>query len=79
MKGDTMTTDPKKIPYGAESRNVPEGHLYLGHRGLIDVLDNAGNNRFWVEGEIVRVIPTQHQEVYALIETGTGWGIYRVW
>jgi hypothetical protein len=74
-----MTTDPKESSCGAESQNVPEGHLYVGHRGLIDVLDNAGNRRFWVEGEILRVIPTQHQEVYALIETGTGRGIYRVW
>jgi hypothetical protein len=52
---------------------------YVGQRGLIDVLDSAGNRRYWVEGEIVSLIPTRHQEVYAFIETKTGRGIYRVW
>lgn len=52
---------------------------YVGQNGWIDVLNSAGNRRFWVEGEIVSLIPTPEGVVYALIRTNLGTGVYRVW
>jgi hypothetical protein len=52
---------------------------YVGQRGWIDVLDEAGEGRRWVEGEIVRLIPVTEGVVYALIRTRAGTGVYRVW
>lgn len=54
------------------------GGYYVGQRPQIDVLDSAGKRRFWVEGEIVSLIPTADQKVYALIRTPVGTGVYRV-
>jgi hypothetical protein len=50
----------------------------VGQRGRIEVLNNAGNRRFWVEGEIIRLLPTPEDGAYALIKTLTGTGVYRV-
>jgi len=52
---------------------------YVGQRGWIDVLNSAGDRRFWVEGEIVSLIPTSDGAVWALIRTRMGTGVYRVW
>lgn len=52
---------------------------YVGQRGLFDVLNDAGTGRFLVEGEIVSLIPTPHHRIYALIKTGAGTGLYRLW
>jgi len=51
---------------------------HVGQHGWIDVLDEKENRR-WVEGEIVSLIPTPHGTVYALIKTRMGTGLYRVW
>jgi hypothetical protein len=53
------------------------GGYYVGQHGQIDVLDNPDNRRFWVEGEIIRLIPTS-QAIYAMIRTRLGIGVYRV-
>lgn len=55
------------------------GGYCVGQRGQIDVLNGTGNRRFRVEGEIVRLIPLSDGPVYALIATGMGLGVYRVW
>lgn len=52
---------------------------YVGQRGWIDVLEEAQNRRFWVEGEIVSLIPASDNTVYALIKTRRGTGVYRLW
>jgi hypothetical protein len=52
---------------------------HVGQRGWIDVLENAGNRRFWVEGEIVSLIPAPEGVLYALIGTRMGTGVYRLW
>lgn len=55
------------------------GDYYVGQHGQIDVLNGAGNRRFRVEGEIVRLIPAPENTVWALIRTRMGIGAYRVW
>jgi hypothetical protein len=50
----------------------------IGQRGRIEVLNSAGDRRFWVEGEILRFLPTPTQGIYAQIKTLTGTGIYRL-
>jgi hypothetical protein len=50
----------------------------VGQRGRIEVLNSAGSRKFWVEGEIVRLLPTGAGGTYALIKTLTGTGVYRV-
>jgi hypothetical protein len=58
---------------------VNEVHGYqVGQRGRIEVLNSAGNRRFWVEGEIVRLLPMREGGTYALIKTPAGTGVYRV-
>lgn len=55
------------------------GDYHLGQRGWIDVLDGAGKQRCWVEGEIVRLIPVSDTTAWALIRTRLGTGVYRIW
>jgi hypothetical protein len=55
------------------------GGYHVGQHGWIDVLDSAGNRKFRVEGEIISLIPTSDNTVHALIRTGMGMGVYRVW
>ncbi|HEY7745503.1 MAG TPA: hypothetical protein VIA07_04135 [Desulfuromonadales bacterium] len=55
------------------------GDYYVGQHGWIEVLDGTGNRRFWVEGEIVRLIPVSETIAWALIRTRMGTGLYRVW
>jgi len=51
----------------------------VGQRGWIDVLDADGKRRRWVEGEVVSLVPTPQNAVWALIRTRMGTGVYRVW
>jgi hypothetical protein len=55
------------------------GDYYVGQRGWIEVLDGAGMQRRWVEGEIVRLMPVSEISGWALIRTCMGTGVYRVW
>ncbi len=50
---------------------------HVGQRGLIDVLDSEGNRRS-VQGEIIRLLQTPEETIYALIRTPTGTGLYRI-
>jgi hypothetical protein len=52
---------------------------FVGQHGWIDVLDGAGKQRYWVAGEIVRLIPVSETTVWALIRTRMGTGVYRLW
>jgi hypothetical protein len=52
---------------------------FVGQRGWIDVFDSAGKRKRYLEGEIIRLIPTRDGPVYALIETRMGTGVYRLW
>jgi hypothetical protein len=54
------------------------GGYYVGQHGQLDVLDSTENRRFWVEGEIISLIPTTDQNIYALIRTQLGTGVYQV-
>lgn len=55
------------------------GGYYVGQDGWIDVLDSAGKRRFRVEGEIVSLLPTSDNILWALIKTRMGTGVYRLW
>jgi hypothetical protein len=50
----------------------------VGQHGRIEVLNSAGTRRFWVEGEILRLLPLRDGGTYALIQTLTGIGLYRL-
>lgn len=55
------------------------GDYHVGQRGWIEVLDGAGKQGRWLEGEIVRLITVSETTVWAAIRTRMGTGVYRVW
>ena len=55
------------------------GYYFVGQHGRIEVLNTAGDRWFWVEGEVLGLIPAPENKVYALIKTQLGTGVYRVW
>lgn len=52
---------------------------HIGQCCWIDVLDSEGKNKRWIQGEIVSLMPTRENAVWAMIRTRTGMGVYRLW
>jgi hypothetical protein len=55
------------------------GEYYVGRRGWIDVLDSPGHQRRWVWGEIISLIPTSKNTLWAMIKTHTGTRVCQLW
>jgi hypothetical protein len=55
------------------------GDYHVGQCGWFEVLDGAGEQWYWVEGEIVRLMPVSETSVWALIRARMGTGVYRLW
>jgi hypothetical protein len=55
------------------------GAYHVGQRGWFDVLERPGNRRYWVKGEILSLIPTSNNTVWAMIKTWKGIRLCRLW